>query len=186
MKKTNSEIAHLLREGGTILYPTDTIWGVGCDATNTEAVEKVMQIKKRPPSKSMVCLMSDDAMLNRYITEVTEVAWDLFDSAEKPLTLILPNARGLAQNAIAEDNSVAIRMIRKGPLHQLIYNLKRPLVSTSANLSGQPSPKNYNNIAQEIKTGVDHIVEFDEQVMTGHASSIIKLELNGEVKIIRP
>jgi L-threonylcarbamoyladenylate synthase len=179
------DIVSVLREGGLILNPTDTIWGIGCDATNETAVQKVLDLKNRPSSKSLVCLVSHDGMLNQFLEEVPEIAWDLYDQAETPLTLVLPGAKGLAKNAVAEDASIAIRMIKKGPLHQLIYNLRKPLISTSANLSGEVSPKTYADISTEIIEGVDCIANIDTGFMTGKASSIIKLELNGQVKIIR-
>jgi L-threonylcarbamoyladenylate synthase len=179
------EILAVVQNGGIILNPTDTIWGIGCDATNEKAVDKIMELKNRPSTKSLVCLISHDAMLNQFLEEVPELAWDLFDQADSPLTLVLPGAKGLAKNVVASDGSIAFRMIKNGPLHQLIYNLRKPLVSTSANLSGQPSPTSFAEVSELIKNGVDCIADIDTGFMTGKASSIIKLELNGQIQIIR-
>lgn len=181
------EIKQWLIEGKTFLYPTDTIWGIGCDASNEQAVSEIYRIKNRPDSKSLVTLVSDDAMLNRIIPEVPEIAWELFDESDKPLTLVLPNARGLASNVVAEDGSVAIRMIKSGDLHRLIYNFGRPIVSTSANISGDPSPSvEIETVSDEIRQEVNGTAELAGLKMTGKSSSIIKVEVDGRIKIIRP
>ncbi len=186
-----------LREGKTLLYPTDTIWGIGCDATNEKAVEKVFALKQRTGSKSLIVLVSDDGMLNRFVKDVPEMAWELMDANSgeeddepaKPITIIYDTARGLAKNVLAEDGSVGIRLVTREAnefCHRLIHKLGKPIVSTSANRSGEPAPEDYSGISNEITSGADHIVKLHTG-LTGHrsASSIIKLNANGEFKIIR-
>jgi L-threonylcarbamoyladenylate synthase len=186
----------VLREGGTILYPTDTIWGLGCDATNEKAVEKIFQIKKRSESKSVIVLVSDDAMLNRFVKDVPEMAWDLMDANNseeddeptKPITIIYDTARGLAKNVLAEDGSIGIRMVtreRNDFCHRLIHKFGKPIVSTSANISGEPAPQDFSEISEEIKSKVDYVVRLNYDSGQKTASSIIKLKANGEFKIIR-
>lgn len=186
-----------LREGKTILYPTDTIWGLGCDATNEQAVEKIFSIKQRTESKSLIILVSDEGMLNRFVKDVPEMAWDLIDAAKaeeddersKPLTIIYDAARGLAKNVLAEDGSIGVRLVTRDAsefCHKLIHKFVKPIVSTSANISGQPAPKDFENISQEIISKVDYVVQLktlDFGLRT--PSSIIKLKANGEFKIIR-
>jgi L-threonylcarbamoyladenylate synthase len=186
-----------LREGKTILYPTDTIWGIGCDATNEKAVEKIFQIKKRNENKSLITLVSDDGMLNRFVKEVPEMAWDLMDAnnAEedeepgKPITIIYDAARGLAKNVLAEDGSIGIRLVTRNAndfCHRLIHKFGRPLVSTSANISGEPSPKSFTDISDEIKRSVDYVVNWKQnEHIRAEPSSIIRLKTNGEFVIIR-
>ena len=187
----------VLREGGTILYPTDTIWGIGCDATNEKAVEKVFTIKKRSESKSLIVLVSDDGMLNRFVKDVPEMAWDIMDATgaeedaelSKPITIIYDAARGLAKNVLAEDGSIGIRLVKREVnefCHKLIHKFGRPIVSTSANISGEPAPKNFSEISGEIKKSVDYVVNW-RQNENGNSlpSSIIKLKANGEFVIIR-
>lgn len=175
-----------LKKGGLILYPTDTIWGIGCDATNEEAVEKVYALKKRADSKALVLLASDLDMVARYIKEIPQMAIQLVEVNDAPMTVIYPGAIGLAHNAIAEDGTVGIRIPLQGACIELVRRLGRPLVSTSANISGEPSPKCFEEISEEIKNGVDYIVDPAlDTVQTGKASQIIKVGLDGEVKIIR-
>lgn len=176
----------VLKEGGIILYPTDTIWGIGCDATNPEAVEKVYRIKKRKDSKSLIILASDTDMLSKYVKEVPEVAYNLIEVNDKPMTIIYPGAVGLAPNVIAEDGSIGIRVPDNEFCRQLIRRFHKPIVSTSANISGQEAPHYYDDITDEILDAVDHIVDPDlEEECSRVASSIIKLGLKGEVEIIR-
>ena len=184
-KNTLQEAVEYLKVGKVILYPTDTIWGLGCDATNEEAVAKLLKIKKRDTSKSQVCLVGDDAMLNQIVVDVPALAWDLIDESSTPLTLVLPDSKGLATNVVAEDKSVAVRMIKNGDLQQLLRRFRKPLVSTSANISGEPSPKTFNDISNEILDQVDLIVELEISGMTNKPSSIIKLKMNGEITILR-
>ncbi len=175
----------ILNKGGTILYPTDTVWGIGCDATNFEAVEKIYNLKNRPKSKAMICLVSDFKMLNRYIEEIPEVAYDILKYATKPTTIIYDRPLGIATNLIASDNTLAFRVVKEGFAHQLIKKQKRPLVSTSANISGNKTPSNFNEIAPHILHGVDYVVPLQESKKNNKPSAIIKLKSNGEVTIIR-
>jgi len=176
----------ILKNGGVILYPTDTIWGIGCDATNEKAVEKIYKIKKRADSKSMLVLMENPALLERYVDEVPEVAWDLVGIATTPLTVIYPNAKNLAKNLIADDGSIGIRFTKETFTAQLLQRFRRPLVSTSANISGEKSPAFFDEISEEIKNQVDYIVEYRQDDTTpAQSSSIIKLGVGGQIEIIR-
>ena len=176
----------VLREGGVILYPTDTIWGIGCDATNPKAVEKVYKIKQRDDSKALICLVDSDARVQRYVRNVPDVAWDIMELATKPTTLILDGASGLAPNLLAEDGSVAIRITREEFSKQLCYRFQKPIVSTSANISGMPSAAIYKEISQEIIDSVDYVCSFRRGDKTkAQPSSIIRLKQDGQVEIIR-
>lgn len=175
-----------MRNGGVILYPTDTVWGIGCDATNAEAVARIYEIKKRDDSKAMICLVDSDARLQRYIRSVPDVAWDLLDCADKPTTVILDGAINLAQNLIADDGSVALRITKEPFSKELCYRFQKAVVSTSANISGQPAAQNYCDIAREIIDTVDYVCWSRRQEHKPHTpSSVIKLGMGGEVKIIR-
>lgn len=175
-----------LRQGGVILYPTDTIWGIGCDATNAEAVQRVYEIKQRIESKAMIVLVDSMAKVQGYVAEVPDIAWDLTELAEKPLTIVYPNARQLAPNLIAQDGSVAIRITNEQFSKALCQQFRKPIVSTSANISGEPAPALFSEISQEIKDLVDYVVECrqDEQIRPT-PSGILKLGVNGEIEIIR-
>lgn len=176
----------VLRSGGIILYPTDTVWGIGCDATNVEAVARIYQLKRRDDSKAMICLVDSDARLQRYVRNVPAVAWELLDAAIKPTTVILDGAVNLAPNLIAEDGSIAMRITQEKFSHELCYRFQKALVSTSANISGEPAAQNYRDISQEILDGVDYVCWSRRQEHKPHTpSSIIKLKENGEVRIIR-
>ena len=176
----------VMKRGGVILYPTDTVWGIGCDATNAEAVAKVYKIKKRDDSKALICLVDSDARLQRYVRNVPNVAWDILDIATKPTTIILDGAINLAPNLIAEDGSIALRITKEPFSHELCYRFQKPLVSTSANISGEPSAANYNDISQELLDAVDYVCFSRRQEHKPHTpSSIIKLKEDGEVTIIR-
>ena len=176
----------VLREGGVILYPTDTVWGIGCDATNAEAVAKVYQIKRRDDSKALICLVDSDARLQRYVRNVPEVAWQLIDAAVKPTTIILDGAVNLAPNLIADDGSIALRITNEPFSHELCYRFQKALVSTSANISGQPAAQNYRDIDPELLSAVDYVCWSRRQEHKPHTpSSIIRLRPNGEVTIIR-
>ena len=176
----------VLKSGGIILYPTDTIWGIGCDATNEKAVEKIYKIKKREDSKSMLVLMENPALLERYVTEVPEIAWDLIEIATTPLTIIFSKAKNLAKNLIAEDGSIGIRFTKEAFSSQLLQRFRRPLVSTSANISGEKSPAYFNEISEEIRNQVDYVVEYRQDDNTpSQPSSIIKLGVGGQIEIIR-
>lgn len=175
-----------MNEGGVILYPTDTIWGIGCDATNEEAVRRVYQIKQRSDSKAMLVLVDSPVKVDFYVQDVPEVAWDLIEVADKPLTIIYSGARNLASNLIAEDGSVGIRVTNEEFSKRLCQQFRKAIVSTSANISGQPSPANYSEITEELKFMVDYVVGYRQEEM-GHPkpSSIIKLDKGGVIKIIR-
>ena len=175
-----------MNEGGVILYHTDTIWGIGCDATNEEAVRRVYQIKQRSDSKAMLVLVDSPVKVDFYVQDVPEVAWDLIEVADKPLTIIYSGARNLASNLIAEDGSVGIRVTNEEFSKRLCQQFRKAIVSTSANISGQPSPANYSEITEELKSMVDYVVGYRQEEM-GHPkpSSIIKLDKGGVIKIIR-
>ena len=179
-----------MRKGGVILYPTDTVWGIGCDATNAEAVKRVYAIKQRDDSKALICLVDSDARLQRYIRQVPDVAWQLIDSLKesdsKPTTLILDGAVNLAPNLIAEDGSIGIRITNEPFSKELCYRFQKAIVSTSANISGEPAAQNYCDIDPRILEAVDYVCWSRRQEHTPHTpSSIIKLKANGEVTIIR-
>ena len=176
----------VMRKGGVILYPTDTIWGIGCDATNEEAVKRVYNIKQRDDSKALICLVDSDARLQRYVRNVPEVAWQLIDCIEKPTTLILDNAVNLAPNLIAEDGSIGIRITKETFSKELCFRFQKALVSTSANISGEPAAQNYRDIDPKIIEQVDYVCWTRRQEHQPHAPSrIIKLSADGIVKIIR-
>ena len=176
----------VLREGGVILYPTDTVWGIGCDATNAAAVSRVYEIKQRDDSKAMICLVDSDVRLQRYVRNVPEVAWDIMELATKPTTVILDGAVNLAPNLIAEDGSIAMRITREPFSQQLCYRFQKPLVSTSANISGEPPAQNYCDISQQLLDAVDYVCMSRRQEHNPHTpSSIIKLTREGVVTIIR-
>ena len=192
----------VLRKGGVILYPTDTVWGIGCDATNAEAVKRVYEIKQRDDSKAMICLVDSDARLQRYVRNVPDVAWQLIDSLKsvsgdsvagtemvppaKPTTLILDGAVNLAPNLIAEDGSIALRITQEPFSKELCYRFQKALVSTSANISGEPAAQNYCDIDPRIIEQVDYVCWSRRQEHKPHTpSSIIRLRPNGEVTIIR-
>lgn len=175
-----------MREGGVILYPTDTIWGIGCDATNEDAVRRVYEIKQRQDSKAMLVLVDSSVKVDFYVQDVPEVAWDLIDLADKPLTIIYSGARNLAANLLAEDGSVGIRVTNEDFSKRLCQQFRKAIVSTSANISGQPSPKNFSEISEEVKSAVDYIVGYrQEEISNPKPSSIIKLDKGGVIKIIR-
>ena len=179
-----------MRKGGVILYPTDTVWGIGCDATNVEAVKRVYAIKQRDDSKALICLVDSDARMQRYFRKVPDVAWQLVDSLKdgnaKPTTLILDGAINLAENLIAEDGSVGIRITNEPFSKELCYRFQKAIVSTSANISGEPAAQNYCDIDQRIIEAVDYVCWSRRQEHQPHTpSSIIKLKENGEVEIIR-
>ncbi|MBO5812493.1 MAG: threonylcarbamoyl-AMP synthase [Bacteroidaceae bacterium] len=176
----------VLREGGVILYPTDTIWGLGCDASNSDAVRRIFSIKQREDSKSMLMLLDSDAKLNSYVPDIPDIAYDLIDMAERPLTIVYDNVRYVAPELNAEDGSVGIRITKESFSKELCARFKGGIVSTSANISGAPSPSSFKDISKEIIDAVDYVVSFrqNEQIQC-KPSSIIKLGAGGLVKIIR-
>ncbi|HKI87380.1 MAG TPA: L-threonylcarbamoyladenylate synthase [Draconibacterium sp.] len=186
MQEDIKKALEVLKKGGIILYPTDTVWGIGCDATNPEAVQRIYQIKKREDSKSMLVLMENPALLDRYVNDVPEVAWDLVEITTTPLTLIYSNAKNLAPNLVAEDGSIGIRFTKEEFTTRLLQRFRRPLVSTSANISGEKSPAFFDEISDVIKNQVDYIVEYRQEDTTpAKPSSIIKLEPGGKINILR-
>jgi len=185
----NTEInkaLQILKDGGLILYPTDTVWGIGCDATNSEAVDKVYKLKHRKDSKVLICLVADERMLKKYVKNIPEVAYDIIDVSEDPITIIYDDAQNLAQNLIGEDNSVAIRIPNDDFCFQLLRRFNGAIVSTSANISGIPAPKSFKEISEEVLKGVDYVVNLHREKICNKPSSILKLSSNGVVKIIRP
>lgn len=175
----------VIKNGGIILYPTDTVWGIGCDASNPEAVQKIYALKQREESKSMICLVNGEKMLYNMFKDIPETAWQLWDFATKPTTLILDNPKGIAPNIIASDHSIGVRLVKEPFCFKLMERMKKPLVSTSANISGEPTPKSFKEISPEIIKGVDYVVNLHHEKICDKPSTIIKLTLDSQVKIIR-
>jgi L-threonylcarbamoyladenylate synthase len=185
MKEEIENALLILKKGGLILYPTDTVWGIGCDATNPDAVDKVFKLKQRSDEKSLICLVHDFKMLNEYVENVPEVAYDILKYAKKPTTIIYDDPIRVAENIIAEDNSLAIRVTKDEFCKKLIQRFRRPLVSTSANISGEKTPQSYAEIDPLILEGVDYVVNLHHEKKSGKPSAIIKLKNDGSVKVIR-
>jgi L-threonylcarbamoyladenylate synthase len=186
LKEEVNKALKVVQDGGIILYPTDTIWGIGCDATNTEAVKKIFALKQREESKSMIILLDIDNKLQSYVSEVPDIAYDLIEYAENPLTLVMPGAKNISPALIAADGSVGIRVTSHPFCQQLIQRLRKPLVSTSANISGQPSPEYFSKISQDIIDGVDYVVDIDQHSTDiRKPSTIMRLEPNGSFQFIR-
>lgn len=176
----------VMNAGGVILYPTDTIWGIGCDATNAEAVKKVYEIKRRVDSKALITLVDSEPKLEFYVREIPPVAWDVIDYSTKPTTIIFDGGRNLAPNLLAEDGSVGIRITGEAFSKELCFRFRKAVVSTSANISGEPAPQCFDDISDEIKQAVDYIVKYRQSDHSkAKPSTIIKLGAHGEVKIIR-
>lgn len=176
----------VMNQGGIILYPTDTIWGLGCDATNADAVRRIYDIKQRTDAKALISLVDSETKVQFYVKEVPEVAWDVMELSERPMTVVFDGGRNLAPNLLAEDGSVAIRITKEAFSKELCMRMKRAIVSTSANISGQPAPRCFSEISEEIKEAVDYIcTSRQDEPPTQTASSIIKLGVVGEVTIIR-
>ncbi|MCQ4035355.1 L-threonylcarbamoyladenylate synthase [Kaistella montana] len=174
-----------LKSGGTILYPTDTIWGIGCDATNIDAINKIFEIKKREKNKSMIILVESEKRLQDLV-EVPEMAWEIMDLSEKPVTIVYDNPKGLPKELLADDGSIGIRLIKDNYLKKLIGKLNKPLVSTSANLSGDKSPLKFSDINQEIINSVDAVAEENHEKISEYSgSSVIRLWKDGRVKVLR-
>jgi len=185
-KQAIDEALKVLNRGGVILYPTDTVWGLGCDATNSEAVRRIFEIKRRVDSKAMLSLVDAVGRVDYYFSRVPEIAWDLWEVADKPLTLILPRARNVAPELIADDGTMGMRITSEPVSHTLCARLKRPLVSTSANISGQPTARCFADISDEIKQAVDYIIPLRQNEASNPApSGIIKVGDGGEVQVIR-
>ncbi|MEI7509654.1 MAG: L-threonylcarbamoyladenylate synthase [Flavobacterium sp.] len=184
----NTEIHNayeVIKNGGIILYPTDTVWGIGCDASNKEAVAKIYALKQRDDSKSMIVLMNGEKMLYNVFAAIPDVAWEIWDLSEKPTTLILDNPRNVAANIIADDNTLGVRLVKEPFCFKLMERMKRPLVSTSANISGMFAPKTFKEISSDIIKGVDYVVNLHQEKVCKNPSTIIKLSLDNQVKIIR-
>jgi L-threonylcarbamoyladenylate synthase len=184
----NDELAQTiadLKSGNIIAYPTDTVWGLGCDATNAEAVKKIFKLKNRAESKSLVILMSSLTMLQEYIPEIPEKVLTLLSEADKPTTIIYNNPKGLAANVVASDNTVAVRIPKHDFCIELVKRFGKPIVSTSANLSGEPTPKSYADIHTTILEGVDYVVDLQREKLTEKSSTILKL-LGDKILVIRP
>ena len=175
-----------LKNGGVILYPTDTIWGLGCDPTNSASVEKIFRIKSREPGKSLLVLVDGEAMVERYVSEVPEIAWELTGVTDDPLTIIYPFGKNLAHGVCSDDGSVGIRICRDDFCCELIKRFRKPLISTSANFSGKPSPENFPGIDKALIEAVDYVVKYRQDDRRKYSSSpVIKLGPDGTIKIIR-
>lgn len=185
MNQEISNALEVLKKGGLIVYPTDTVWGIGCDATNYEAVERIYALKKRTESKAMICLVSNFKMLEQYVQHVPEVAYDILKYSSKPTTIVYDGPVHLATNLIPEDDTIGVRVVNHEFCTALIRAFKKPIVSTSANISGNPAPKGFQQISKEILEGVDYVVNLHRTKNSGPASSIIKLNASGQVSVIR-
>lgn len=186
MNEDIKKAIEVMKAGGIILYPTDTIWGLGCDATNEAAVHKIYELKRRAENKAMLVLLDNAAKLERYLEEVPEMAYSLIEVSDKPLTIIYDKAFNIAKNLLGENDSVGIRITQEAFSNQLCRQFRRPIVSTSANISGEPSPAIFSEISEEIKQGVDYIVKYrQDDTQKKQASSIIKLGIDNSVKILR-
>jgi len=185
LKEEINKTVQELRSGGVILYPTDTVWGLGCDPTNVVAVRKLCKVKKREFGRPLIVLIQDIGQLYDYVQRVPDVAWDILEYSEKPLTMILPGGKGLAKEVLGEDGSVAIRLLKEGFGFDLLRRFNKGLVSTSANVSGEPTPRLYKDLSKQILDGVDYIVNCRYDTTKGKASRIIKVGLNGEYQLIR-
>ena len=184
----NQEIQNayeIIQKGGIILYPTDTVWGIGCDATNPEAVAKIYKLKQRAETQSMIVLMNGEKMIYNVFKDIPEVAWQIIDLSEDPITLVLDKPRNVAANLIAPDQTLGIRVVKEPFCFKLMEKMKKPLVSTSANISGQPTPKSFKEISPEIIKGVDYVVNLHREKIAGKPSTIIKLTNDSQVKVIR-
>ena len=186
IKEDLRKASEVLHQGGMIVYPTDTIWGIGCDATNAEAVGRVYALKQRTDHKAMLVLIDSPAKLNGYVSQVPDIAFDLLEVSDKPLTIIYPNAKNLAFNLLGEDGSVGIRVTNERFSHELCKLFRKPLVSTSANISGLPSPSLFSEVAEAIKNSVDYVVRYRQnETVRAKPSGIIKLSEDGCIQIIR-
>jgi L-threonylcarbamoyladenylate synthase len=186
LREEINKTLQVLKDGGVILYPTDTVWGLGCDATNEEAVAKVNEIKGRSADKSLIVLLENDNKLQSYVTEIPDVAYELIEYAENPMTIIFAGAKNLAKNVINADGSVGIRVVKHEFCEQLLQRFRKPIVSTSANISGQPTPKFFYEISDEVKNAVDYIVDYNQEDRTEKKpSTIVKLGPSGQFEFIR-
>ena len=186
MQEDIKKALDVLYNGGVILYPTDTIWGLGCDATNEQAIERLYSIKERDPGKSMLILLDSESRVDRYVEDMPDIAWDLMEVTDKPLTLIYHQARNLPDKLVASDGSIGIRVTQDPFCQELLRRFKKPIVSTSANLSNKPSPGNFKEIDPTLIRSVDYVVKWrQDEKKKSSPSSIIKVGPGGEVKVIR-
>ena len=185
IQKEVDKSLYILNKKGLILYPTDTVWGIGCDATSETAVQKIYKLKRRNDSKALICLVSDFEMLKNYISNIPEVVYDILNKAKKPTTIIYNNPKGLAKNLIAVDNTIAIRIPNHDFCQKLIKTLGKPIVSTSANISGEITPKSFKEISAQILNDVDYIVNLSGSNLDTNPSKIIKLNSDGSITTIR-
>jgi len=186
MKKEIEKCLEVLNAGGIILYPTDTIWGIGCDATNEKAVAKIFELKSRPEAKSMIILLDHTTRLTGYIKEVPQQAYELMELSEQPLTVVLDGAKNLAPNIVAPDGSIGVRIVMDDFCRNLISRLRKPLVSTSANITGEQAPSSFSEVSDKIKSGVDYIVGLRQnENIINKPSTILKVGAGGEIKFIR-
>lgn len=185
---TNTEVHNafeIIKNGGIILYPTDTVWGIGCDATNEAAVDRIYKLKNRAETQSMICLVNGEKMIYNIFKDIPEVAWQIWDTVDKPTTIVLDKPQNVAKNLVSADQSLGVRIVKDPFCYKLLERLKRPLVSTSANISMQPTPSNFKEISPEIIAGVDYVVHESQGRQGGEPSTVIKLGLDSQVKVIR-
>jgi len=185
VKSEIEKAAEVIQNGGVILYPTDTVWGLGCDPNNEEALAKISSIKKRKDGKSFILLVNNESLLSRYVKEIPDICYDLIDCADDPITIVYPNGQYVSKQILAEDGSIAIRLTKDEFCNRLITKIKFAIVSTSANLSGQIASSNFSEVNDEVKNAVDYIVKMDAKHTTSKPSQIIKIGANSEVEIIR-
>lgn len=185
MEEEIERTLEVLKKGGIILYPTDTVWGIGCDATNPQAVERIYKLKKREDNKAMICLVNSIKMLEQFVDEVPEPAYDVIEYSNKPTTIIYDNPVRVANNLVGADETLGIRVVKEPFCEKLIYKFRKPLVSTSANISGQPTPNSFAQIAPEILKGVDYVVNLHHSKISDKPSAIIKIGNDRSVKVIR-
>jgi L-threonylcarbamoyladenylate synthase len=186
MEAAINKAVEILKNGGTILYPTDTIWGIGCDATNAKAVQKILKTKNRPKNFSFIILVEKAPRIIDYVEKIPDITWDLLSGFDLPVTVIYPGAKNLPKSVIAVDGTIAIRVVKNEFCQKVIAKLGKPIVSSSANFTGEPSPLMFKDISEEFKKQVDYIVPINQDKLSKtKASTIIKLKLNGEFNIIR-
>jgi L-threonylcarbamoyladenylate synthase len=186
MKNNLEKAKEIIHNGGILLYPSDTLWAIGCDATNPVAVEKILKLKNSNTSKSLIVLLDNDVKLNRFVKQIPEITWDIVELADKPTTIIYPEGYNLAQNVMAKNKSVAIRIVKDGFCNQILRAIGKPLVSTSANISSKPPALSFSNIDKRILDGVDYIVNLPSDVkLKSKASTIIKIDLDATFTLIR-
>lgn len=186
MKEEIEKALKVLRKGGVIIYPTDTVWGIGCDATNEKAVQRIFKIKKRPSKKSMIVLICEAGNIENIVEKVPEIAYDLMDSWDKPLTIVYDNAINLAKNLISDDKTIGVRVSRNEFNKELIRQLGRPLVSTSANISGNPTPVFFNEISPELLKTVDYVVDYQRKSdVDVKPSTVIRIYSDGHFDVLR-